>query len=182
MDKYLFTSDRLGFRNWTDNDIPLMAAMNTDPEVMEFFPSIVTPEQTAAFVKRMKNMFSERGYCYFAVDKLDEDCFIGFIGLAYQDYDAAFTPCTDIGWRLDKKYWNKGYATEGAERCLRYAFQDLKLKNIKATAPQININSINVMRKIGMKKQLDFIHPKLKDNERLKHCVCYGISNKNTAR
>jgi len=177
MHNYLFTSERLGFRNWTDDDIPLMAAINADPAVMEFFPSVLTTEQTTAFVQRMKNMLAEKGYCYFAVDRLEDGAFIGFTGLFYQDYDAPFTPCTDIGWRLDKQYWNKGYATEGAERCLQYAFQDLRLKNIKATAPRINVRSVNVMEKIGMKKQLDFIHPRLHDNERLKNCVCYEISS-----
>lgn len=172
---YIFTSQRLGFRNWTEADIPLMAAISADIDVMEFFPAVATSEQTAAFIERMKIMFTESGYCYFAVDRLEDNTLIGFIGLCYQDYDAPFTPCIDIGWRLGKDFWNKGYATEGAQRCLQYAFQDLKLKNIKAAAPAINTKSIGVMKKIGMRKQLDFIHPRLLDNERLKHCVCYEM-------
>jgi RimJ/RimL family protein N-acetyltransferase len=155
--------------------MPLMAAINADADVMEFFPAIATPEQTQEFIERMQNMLATKGYCYFAVDRLEDGIFIGFIGLGYQDYDASFTPCTDIGWRLNKNFWHLGYATEGAERCLQYAFEDLNLNNIKAIAPQINKKSIYVMQKIGMKKQLDFIHPKLLDDERLKHCVCYEI-------
>lgn len=177
--EYIFTSERLGFRNWTDDDILLMSAINADPEVMEFFPSVVTSEQTAAFIQRMKDMFATNGYCYFAVDRLEDNTFIGFIGLCHQDYEAPFTPCVDIGWRLNKKSWLKGFATEGAKRCLQYAFEDLLLNNIKSIAPAINAKSIHVMQKLGMQKQLDFIHPKLKDNKRLKHCVCYEINNKN---
>ncbi len=50
----------------------------------------------------------KRGYCYFATDELTSGKFIGFIGLMYQNYEADFTPCVDIGWRLAKKYWGKG--------------------------------------------------------------------------
>ena len=73
----------------------------------------------------MKLMFAEYGFCYFAVDELSNYEFIGFIGLSHQDYDVEFTPFIDIGWRLDKNYWGKGFATEGAKRCLAYGFNHL---------------------------------------------------------
>jgi 2-polyprenyl-3-methyl-5-hydroxy-6-metoxy-1,4-benzoquinol methylase len=123
----------------------------------------------------MQKMFSENGYCYFAVDTLEGNDFIGFIGLCQQEYDVEFSPFVDIGWRLDKKYWGKGLATEGAKKCLEYAFNKLDIKSIKSTAPLVNKDSINVMEKIGMKKLLDFEHPKLLENERLVNCVCYEI-------
>lgn len=173
--QYLFTSARLGFRNWTDADIPKMAAISADPEVMEFFPAPATPQQTENFIRKMQLLFSEKGYCYFAVEKLDDGAFIGFIGLAEKEFESAFTPCVDIGWRLGKAYWNNGLATEGAKRCIEYAFEVLKLKDIKSTASQINVKSIHVMEKIGMTKLLDFKHPLLTDNERLENCVCYEI-------
>lgn len=174
--KYLFNSERLGFRNWTDADIPKMAEISSDPEVMEFFPATATPEQTATFITNMKAMFTEKGYCYFAVDELEHGHFIGFIGLCDQTYESEFTPCVDIGWRLTKKYWNRGFATEGAERCLMFAFDHLKLNNIKSVATMLNLKSIRVMEKIGMQKQLEFIHPKLSGDKRLERCVCYDIS------
>jgi RimJ/RimL family protein N-acetyltransferase/2-polyprenyl-3-methyl-5-hydroxy-6-metoxy-1,4-benzoquinol methylase len=174
--KYLFKSARLGFRNWIDSDIPLMTKISADPQVMKNFPSVATPTQTAEFIQRMQIMFAENGFCYFAVDSLDDNSFIGFIGLSHQDYDVEFTPCIDIGWRLSQKYWGKGFATEGAKRCLEYAFEDLGIENIKSTAPLVNLVSIKVMEKIGMKKQIQFKHPKLLDIERLVNCVCYQIS------
>lgn len=172
---YLFTSAKLGFRDWQEADVPLMATINADPEVMEFFPGLVTSEETAASIGRMKNMLAEKGFCYFAVDELERGEFIGFIGLVWQTFESEFTPCVDIGWRLAKKYWGKGYATEGAKRCLEYAFKDLGLTNIKATAPKANLKSIRIMEKIGMKKQLEFIHPRLLGNKKLENCVCYEI-------
>ena len=175
MNKYLFTSERLGFRNWNDSDIEKMSAINNDPDVMEFFPATVTQRQTADFITRMKTMFVEKKYCYFAVDELASGNFCGFIGLCDQNYEASFTPCTDVGWRLDKNYWNKGYATEGAKRCLEYGFSDIKLEKINATSTLLNVKSIKVMEKIGMKKQLFFNHPRLKGNTRLETCVLYEI-------
>lgn len=170
---YLFTSARLGFRNWSAMDLEEMAAINADQAVMEFFPRLTTKEETANFIQRMEKQWTEKGFCYFAVDQLENNEFIGFIGLSEQTFEAPFTPCIDIGWRLRKTAWNQGFATEGAARCLEFAFHDLNLQKIVAVAPKINVRSEQVMKKIGMKKLGEFEHPLLGDCERLKVCVLY---------
>ncbi len=172
---YLFKSTRLGFRNWTNDDIPQMAAISGDKEVMRYFPATATLEQTERFIKRMQQQYEQRGHCYFAVDRLDTGEFIGFIGLAYQDYEADFTPCVDIGWRLKKTAWRKGFATEGAIACIQYGFERLELEEIYAVAVVPNIPSFGVMKKAGMQKAGSFEHPKLLDNEYLKDCIYYVI-------
>jgi len=174
--EYLFKSERLGFRNWLGSDIAIMAEINADPDVMKFFPGTQSLEQTEAFIERMQLQMSKKGYCYFAVDKLMDGEFIGFVGLSEQTFEASFTPCIDIGWRLSKMEWNKGYATEGAKRCLDYAFNQLEIQKVNAMAPKINLRSIQVMEKIGMKKPTGFVHPLLVDDERLKECVLYEIA------
>jgi RimJ/RimL family protein N-acetyltransferase len=174
---YIFTSDRLGFRNWSLSDIEKMHEINSDPKVMEFFPSIPTKEQTTEFIKRMTKQFKDKGFCYFAVDKLENNEFIGFIGLSEQTYETDFTPCIDIGWRIKSSEWNKGFATEGAKKCLDYAFETLKLKEVYSVAPKINLKSEHIMIKIGMKKQYEFEHPLLKDHNELETCILYKSSN-----
>ncbi|WP_338812964.1 GNAT family N-acetyltransferase [Bernardetia sp. Wsw4-3y2] len=174
--KYIFKSQRLGFRNWKDSDTENLFALNSDKDIMEFFPYLPSLEQTKDFIERMTTQFENNGFCYFAVDELETEEFIGFIGIAEQTFEADFTPCVDIGWRLDKKYWNKGYASEGAKRCLEFAFNDIKLESIKAVAPKINLKSRKVMEKIGMKYAKDFKHPALKDDKRLENCVLYEIN------
>ncbi|MDQ3110310.1 MAG: GNAT family N-acetyltransferase [Bacteroidota bacterium] len=176
-DRYIFTSERLGFRNWNGTDVVKMTEINADAEVMQFFPRILSPEETATFIERMKNQFAEKGFCYFAVDKLENEELIGCIGISEQTYESDFTPCIDIGWRLAKKEWNKGYATEGAKRCLRFAFEEMNLPVIKSVAPALNKRSEQVMKKIGMKKLKNFYHPLLEGNERLRECVLYEITN-----
>ena len=176
-DKYLFTSERLGFRNWIDSDIAKMIDISSDPDVMEFFQAIATKIQTVEFIDRMKLMCIEKGYCYFAVDQLKDEGFIGFIGLCYQTYESQFTPSVDIGWRLNKKYWNNGLATEGAKKCLDYGFNKIGLNKIIATTPIINVKSIRVMEKIGMAKLTEFKHPRVQSDNKISDCVCFEISN-----
>jgi len=173
--KYLFKSERLGFRNWLTDDLPLLAEINADPDVMEFFPTVQNLAQAEGFMIRMQKQLADKGRCYFAVEKLEDGAFIGFIGLSEQTFEASFTPCVDIGWRLAKKEWNKGYATEGAKKCLDYAFNHLNIEKVNGIAPKVNLRSIQVMEKIGMKKVADFIHPLLNNDERLKECVLYEI-------
>ncbi len=171
--KYLFTSKRLGFRNWDINDIDKMHEINSDEKVMQFFPSLPSKEQTAEFIARMMHQFQNKGFCYFAVDKLENNEFIGFIGLAEQTYQADFTPCVAIGWRIKSSEWNKGFATEGAKRCLDYAINDLKLENLFSIAPKVNVKSEHIMVKIGLIKQYEFEHSLLTNNDQLRTCILY---------
>lgn len=171
--KYIFTSERLGFRTWDLTDLEAMSAINADEKVMEFFPGINSKEQTLAFIERMQKQFLNKGYCYFAVDKLEDNTCIGFIGLSEQTYAAAFTPCIDIGWRIKSSEWNKGFATEGAIRCLEYGLDELNIEKIFAVAPKVNVRSERIMVKAGMIKQYEFEHPLLAEVDWLRTCVLY---------
>lgn len=156
-----------------------MLELNADEEVMEFFPGKPSEEETRVFILRMQHQFMEKGFCYFAVDTLADGEFVGFIGLSEQDFPADFTPCIDIGWRLKRSAWNKGYATEGATACLDFGFQQLGLREIYAIAPQANVRSVVIMEKIGMKKCRTFEHLGLLQHERLKECVLYEKKKSN---
>ena len=144
---------------------------------MRFFSATKTKTQTANFVAKMQAEYEKSGFCYFAVEILETSEMIGFIGLSAQDYECEFAPFVDIGWRLAKNTWNKGYATEGAKRCLQYAFDILKLKEVYAVTPVLNKKSEHLMQKIGMKKVTSFVHPLLLHDERLKMCVLYCKKN-----
>ncbi len=170
---YLFTSLRLGFRQWQPSDVAPMAAINADKEVMEYIPGVQTYSQTEAFVVRMRQQQEEKGYCYYAIDELANGAFIGFIGLSQQTYASEYTPCVDVGWRLARPAWGRGYAREGAKRCLLYGHNDLGMEQILAIAPQVNVRSLHVMEKAGMTRVGSFIHPLLMNDERLKKCVVY---------
>ena len=170
---YLFTSERLGFRKWDEQDLLPMTSINQDPEVMKYFPYPINASATAAFINRMNAQYDKSGYCYFAVDRLDDSTLIGFIGLSYQDYELPFAPFVDIGWRLAKAHWNKGYATEGAMSCMNYALKTLQISKVYSIAPLVNAPSIHVMKKIGMSIHTKFKHPLLGDYLEIEECVAY---------
>ena len=148
--KYLFTSSRLGFRTWLDADLDQMTVLNSDKKVMEYFPFLPTEKETREFIQRMQDQFSKNGFCYFPVNHLKSKKFIGFIGLSVQNFDSEFTPCIDIGWRINQKYWGKGLATEGALACFKYAKDKLDIRQVYSMASKTNTRSIKVMEKIGM--------------------------------
>jgi RimJ/RimL family protein N-acetyltransferase len=175
--KIIIETERLILRTWKESDIAPIVALNKDPRVMEFFPSVLTQKQTEEFIKRLEKHFEKHGFTLYPVElKKTHQC-IGFVGLATIPFKTAFTPAIEIGWRLAYDYWGKGYATEAAKAVLNYAFNDLKMNKIVSFTTSKNVGSRRVMEKIGMihNPKYDFNHPKLgKDSPLLKH-VFYEI-------
>jgi RimJ/RimL family protein N-acetyltransferase len=121
----------------------------------------------------MQLHYKKHGFCYFAVDELATDTFIGFVGLLHQNFKSNYTPSVDIGWRLMKSVWGKGFASEAAKSCLEYAFSELKLNEIYSFATVNNKASEAIMKNIGMNYIDSFNHPYLTEYEDLKKCIVY---------
>jgi RimJ/RimL family protein N-acetyltransferase len=175
-DKYLFKSERLGFRNWTNDDLEEFAKLNSDEEVMEHFPKTLSKKEVGIFIDRLKKHFADNGFTYYATEILETNELVGMIGLAFQEYKTKFTPAIDIGWRLKRSAWGKGYATEGAQRCLEYAFNELGMNKIISVCTVKNEKSENVMKKIGMTKKGEFNHPELINHPEYEKHFCYEIN------
>lgn len=154
---------RLLLRQWKEEDLLPFSKMNSDKKVMEYFPSILTIEESNALAIKFQNELQEKKYGLWAVEIPNIASFIGFIGLHYQDFESFFTPCIEIAWRLSSEYWGQGYATEGAEVVVDYAFNILKLNEIVSFTAVNNIRSRRLMEKLGMKNNLreNFHHPKV---------------------
>lgn len=168
-------SKRLRLRGWKDSDTEPFIAMNADEQVMRFFPAPLTPEQTCASIERIKKHFDANGFGLFAVETKEDDKFIGFVGLQIPPFEASFTPCVEVGWRLAKEYWGRGYAPEAAQRVLAFGFEECQLAEIISMTATVNKPSIRVMEKIGMHRSDDFMHPKIADGHILKPHVLYRI-------
>ena len=177
MKSYLFKSKRLGFRNWNESDIIPFTLLNKDPEVMKFFPNTLTHLEVKSFIEKNNAHYNTYGYNLYAVDTIEDELFIGFIGFFQVNFNAFFTPCIEIGWRLKKEAWNKGYATEGAQRCLSHGFNVLGFNEIYSFTAINNVKSERVMQKIDMKKLGYFQHPKLEHGHPLKKHVVYKIES-----
>ena len=176
-DEYIFKSDRLGFRKWSTKDLDEFSKLNSDKEVMEHFPKTLSKKEVEELIEKLKSHYAKNGFTYYATELLETKEFIGMIGLAYQEYKTEFTPAIDIGWRLKKSAWGKGYATEGAKRCLEYAFSELGISKIISVCTVKNKKSENVMKKIGMIKVGEFNHPEMINNPEYEKHFCYEIKN-----
>jgi len=174
---YIFTSERLGFRNWKTSDLAEFASINADLEVMEYFPKPLNTEESLDLLNQLREHYIEKAYTYFATEIIETGELIGFIGLKYQDYHTEFTPATDIGWRLKKNAWGNGYATEGAKKCLEFAFTNLNLEKVISVFTEKNTKSERIMQNIGMQNIGAFKHPKLKAYPEFENCICYAINN-----
>lgn len=171
----MIQTERLKLRPWTQDDLSNMTRLNKDPEVMKHFPSTLTDEKSQQSLDIYIDHFNEHNFTYFAAERLDNQEFIGFIGIKWQTYEAPFTPCVDIGWRLLPSAWGNGFATEGAKACLDYAFNETDLKEIYSVCAKTNTASEKVMQRIGMKKIDEFSHPALGADSPLNPCMVYLI-------
>jgi RimJ/RimL family protein N-acetyltransferase len=173
----MLETERLLLREWRDEDREPFVRMNAGPRVMEFFPATLTAAETDAMLERMRANFERRGFGWWAAELKESGAFIGFIGLAVPYFEAHFTPCVEIGWRLAAEYWGRGLATEGARATLRYGFEQLGLSEIVSFTSTQNVRSRRVMEKLGMTRNPadDFDHPRIAEGHPLRRHVLYRL-------
>lgn len=168
-------TERLILRKWTESDYELFAAMNGNKNVMRYFPSCLTQEESDAFVARIKSEFEEYGYGLFAAELKASGDFIGYTGFHRFCFDAPFSPGWEIGWRISDRYWHYGYATEAASGCIAYAKEHRLFERLYSFTAIINKPSENVMKRIGMTYTGTFRHPALPDGHPLKEHLLYQM-------
>ena len=175
----MLETERLLLRRWKESDREPFAAMNADPRTMEFFPDVLTREESDELIDRIENHFENHGFGLYAIEVKDDNRFIGFMGLHVATFQAHFTPAVEIGWRIAASHWNKGFATEGSFEVVRYAFDHLRLDGIVSFTVPENVASRRVMEKLGMTRNPadDFDHPRLPDGHRLRRHVLYRLLN-----
>lgn len=167
---------RLTLRDWRDEDLAPFAALNADPRVMEYFPAPLSRAESDALASRIRAHLRS-GLGLWAVERNDTREFCGYVGLARPSFEAHFTPCTEIGWRLAYAHQGQGFATEAALACIRHAFENSALDEIVSFTATINRPSRRVMEKIGMLRdpREDFDHPRVADGSPLRRHVLYRL-------
>ena len=167
-------TSRLLLRTWREADLEPFAALNADPRVMEYFPATLDRGESDRFVReRILPQLERLGYGLWAVEVPGVTPFAGFVGLLEQTYPAAFTPCIEVGWRLDARHWGRGYATEGGRAALAYGFAEAGLDEIVSTTAVVNHRSIAVMQRLGLEPAVEFEHPLLPAGHALRPHVLY---------
>ncbi|HEX4858423.1 MAG TPA: GNAT family N-acetyltransferase [Usitatibacteraceae bacterium] len=170
-------TERLLLRQWKDSDADAWAAMNADPEVRKYFPKVNTREESQGEMDRIRAGIAQRGWGMWAVEVPGVSPFIGFVGLNPPGFPAPWQPGVETGWRLAREAWGKGYATEGAEASLYFAFEYLRLPEVLALSVVPNKPSHAVMERIGMKRWhgMEFDHPRTPTDWPLRNHIVHRI-------
>jgi RimJ/RimL family protein N-acetyltransferase len=169
---------RLVLRRWRPEDREPFAFLNGDPLVMLHFPATLTRKESDALAGRIEWHFGHYGFGLWAVEIPSVTPFAGFIGLSVPSFEAHFTPCVEVGWRLMKRHWGMGYATEGARAALQFGFERLGLEQIVSFTVPANVPSRRVMERIGMSYSEvdDFDHPLLMEGHPRRRHVLYRMT------
>ncbi len=171
----LLLTPRLFLRRWREADREPFARMNADSRVMKYFPATLSRAESDALIDHVEAGIESRGFGLYAAELRHAGRFIGFIGISSPGPDFPISPCIEIGWRLDAKFWNQGLAAEGAREVLRHAFQDVGLEEVVSFTSTTNLPSRRVMEKIGMTRDPadDFDNPRIPEGHPLRRHVLY---------
>lgn len=162
----ILETPRLIIRNWEDRDRDLFHVINSDEEVMRFFPFRRDRSQSDELFHHLQKMISETGLGFYALEEKEGGQCIGFAGLARTNLEPHLPDGTvEIGWRLATPFWGKGYVTEAGKALIEYAFGTLGLSEVVSFAVHNNERSTAVMQRIGMTRDpsSDFDHPRVPD-------------------
>ena len=164
---------RLRMRQWRESDREPFAAMNADPAVVEFFASPPSRAASDASIDAWQAQLAAQGWSNWAVELRESQEFIGFTGLSVPRRTFSFSPCVEVGWRLARKFWGEGFATEAARAALRVGFERLALPEVVSFTAVGNLRSRAVMERIGMNDtNQDFEHPGITEGHPLRlHCL-----------
>ncbi len=164
-------------RRWRPDDREPFAALNADPEVNEYLTGPLRRAQSDELVERIEAGFEHYGFGLWALEVRATGEFIGFAGLARPPFEAHFTPAVEVGWRLARSAWGRGYATEAGRAALAFGFERVGLEEVVSMTAVGNRRSRAVMERLGMSRDPadDFEHPNLPVGDPLRPHVLYRI-------
>ena len=169
----MIETERLLLRPWRDEDREPFWAMAQDPEVMRYLPAMDRADSDDSIDRSIETQ-AEHGYCFWAVELKAEKRFVGFCGMV-PPHDPFVE--VEIGWRLERAAWGKGYAKEGAEACLDWAWRKLDAASVIAVTVPENTRSWALMLRLGMTHDPaeDFDNPNVPEGDPLRRLVLYRI-------
>jgi RimJ/RimL family protein N-acetyltransferase len=172
---FVIRTPRLILRPWRPSDLVSFAEQNADPDVMRFLPGTLARAESDAYVARAQLHLAENGFCKWAVEAPGIAPFIGAVGLTRVRFVAHFTPAVEVAWRLGRRYWACGYATEAARAAVEDGFDRVGLAEIVAMTALTNGASMRVMDRLGMARSIAFDHPNLPEDSPLRRHILYRL-------
>lgn len=170
-------TERLVLRPWREADREPWAALNADPEVMAHFPAVLSRAESDALMDRLAASVAETGRGFMALERRSDGAFLGFVGVKPTGPDLPFGGAPEIGWRLARHAWGRGYASEAAQAALADAFGRGAEEVVSFTAVS-NLPSQAVMTRIGLRRtpERDFAHPALPEGHRLRPHLVWSLA------
>ncbi len=175
----MIETERLILRPWRDDDLDAFAAMSADAEVMRHLNGPVHRDEAIGIVARLRDAQAERGHCFWAAERREDRALIGWCGLMATDIpDTPIRDELEIGWRLARDAWGRGYAREAAEATLAWGWAETGRERILAWTVQANAASWGLMGRLGMERapELDFEHPRLPPGHPLRPHIVYRVT------
>jgi RimJ/RimL family protein N-acetyltransferase len=144
---------------------------------VEFLPEPLSLEQSRTLIARIEAHFDEHGFGLWALELPGDAPLIGWTGLERVDPRMPFAPAVEIGWRLARPYWGRGFATEAASLAAGHAFETLRMSSLVSFTARRNLRSRRVMERLGMHRAHgeDFPHPALPAEHELSEHVLYRL-------
>jgi RimJ/RimL family protein N-acetyltransferase len=172
---FVINTPRLILRPWRESDLAPFAALNADPAVMRFFPSLLTATESEAWVSRAVRHLADHRFGPWAVEAPDVAPFIGAVGLLVVGFEADFTPAVEVTWRLGRLHWGRGFATEAARAAIQDGFDRIGIAEVVAFTALANVPSQRVMERLGMTRSGEFDHPRLPAGHALRRHVLFRL-------
>ncbi|HYN74830.1 MAG TPA: GNAT family N-acetyltransferase [Candidatus Limnocylindria bacterium] len=141
------TTERLTLRTFLRTDLPSYAALNRDPEVVKYLGGPLTRADSDDIAAYANDLHAREGIGLLAVERTADRTFLGMCGIHHLDW---YPEDVEVGWRLAREHWGRGYATEAAKAWLWIAFEQLGEPRVISVTDLPNTRSIAVMRRLGM--------------------------------
>jgi len=170
--KNVMETERLFFRELLPSDVDVMFELDSDPAVVKYAGDkpLTHIDQARERIESVMQQYQEFGIGRWAAVLKETNEFIGWAGLKYIKELNGRKDNYDLGYRLLKRHWGKGYGTESAKACIRYGFDTMKLTRISAYADVNHDASVKILEKCGLRFTNTF-----KEDESL--CAWYEILN-----
>jgi RimJ/RimL family protein N-acetyltransferase len=171
----MIETPRLILRPWRESDLAPFAEQNADPIVMRFLRGVLARNESDAYAWRAQQHLADHGFCKWAVEAPGVAPFIRAVGLSNVRFEASFTPAVEVAWRLNRRFWGQGYATEAARAPVQDGFARVGLKEIVAITTLGNLPSQRVMERLGMTRAIEFDHPLIAEDNPLRRHILFRL-------
>ena len=153
--KKVLETPRLLLREMTNADFPALSEIIQDKQTMYAYNGAMSDTETREWLERQFLRYKENGFGLWAVILKENGSMIGQCGLSWQNAEGKSVP--EIGYLFNRAYWHNGYASEAANACKRYAFEELKFDEVYSIIRENNYPSMNVAIRVGMSVRGRFI-------------------------